>query len=297
MPPGPTTQPEIASGERASWSPNRPPVGPGGDIAEFTRVDLAPDARFFVEFMDAANALPDIRRLKPLLAKQLRLSRGDRVLDVGCGTGDDALALVALVGDEGTVVGIDPSETMIEVARERARAAGLAVDFALGDALALDFPDEAFTACRCERVLMHLDGDPAGAIEEIVRVTRRGGRVAISDFYWDGLVFDHPDRVLTRAVVHAVSDGIRHGLIGSQLPRLMADAGLLDIEIEGHAVRFTHPFLHRLLDGHLKNAREEGRLSEADVAEWWRPIDEAAAAGQMMAAHFAFLAAGAVSGS
>jgi SAM-dependent methyltransferase len=293
--PSAAATPETTSSKRASGSSIWPTARAGGDIAEFTSIDLAPDAKFFVEFMDAANALPDIRRLKPLLAEQLRLSRGDRVLDVGCGTGDDALALVPLVGAAGTVVGIDPSETMIDVARERARATGLAVEFALGDALALDFPDASFAACRCERVLMHLDGDPAVAIAEMVRVTRRGGRVAISDFYWDGLVFDHPDRALTRAVVHAVSDGIRHGLIGSQLPRLMADAGLVEIEIEGHAVRFTHPFLHRLLDGHLKHAQEEGRLSEADVAAWWRPLDEAAAAEQMMASHFAFLAAGTVS--
>lgn len=72
-----------------------------GDVTRFTDVDRSPDARFFVEFMDAANALPDNRRLKRVVADQLRLSSGARVLDVGCGTGDDARVLASLVAETG----------------------------------------------------------------------------------------------------------------------------------------------------------------------------------------------------
>lgn len=57
-------------------------------------------------------------------------------------------ALAALVGQEGRVVGIDASETMLGVARERSRASALPVEFTVGDAFALDFPDDAFDACR-----------------------------------------------------------------------------------------------------------------------------------------------------
>lgn len=268
------------------------PSGEGGDIAQFTQVDLAPDARFFVDFMDTANALPDARRLKTLLVEQLHLSPGDRVLEVGCGTGDDALSLASLVGDAGAVVGIDSSETMIEVAKERARGVRASVEFAVGDAFALDFADDTFDASCCAWVLMHLDGEPARAIAEMVRVTRPGGRIAILDFHWDGLAIDHPDRASTRAIVQTVSDGIRNSWIGAQLPRLMENAGLVDVEIEGHTMRFTYPFLHRVLDGHLARAQEAGRLHENDVAQWWRPLDEAGAVGRVMASHLAFLSAG-----
>jgi SAM-dependent methyltransferase len=265
-----------------------------GDVSRFTDIDLTPDARFFVEFMDAANTQPDVCRLKPALADQLRLRPDARVLDVGCGTGDDARVLASLVGGNGKVVGIDASETMIGVARERSRATSVPVEFAVGDALALDFPDGAFDACRCERVLMHLEGAPARALAEMVRVTQPGGRIAVSDFHWDGLVIDHPDRTFTRVVVQTVSDGIRHSSIGSQLPRLMADAGLDDVHVEGHALRLPHSIVRHMFHGPLTQAQESGRLAEAEIAEWWRPLDEAESRGRFMAAMPAFIVSGTV---
>jgi SAM-dependent methyltransferase len=265
-----------------------------GDVTRFTEVDQAPDARFFIEFLDAANALPGVRILKTVIVDELRLSPGARVLEVGCGTGDDARLLAGFVGQDGRVVGIDPSEAMIGVAQERSSDSSVPVEFALGDVLALKYPDDAFDACRCERVLMHADGDPARGIDEMVRVTRPGGRIAILDLDWDALVIDHPDRAGTRTIVHAVCDGIRNGRIGSQLPRLMSHAGLVEVVLQGRAVRFTHSFLHRLLDGHLSRAQEEGRLDGVELTEWWPALDEAESRGQFMAALVAFIASGAV---
>lgn len=265
-----------------------------GDVTRFTEIDLTPDARFFVDFMDVVNAQPDRRRLKSVLAERLTLSPGARVLDVGCGTGDDARMLASLVGPDGHVIGIDASETMIRVARERSRASSLPVEFAVGDALNLDFPDSAFGACRCETVLMHVDGEPADAIAEMVRVTRPGGRVVLSDFHWDALVIDHPDRTRTREIVHMACDGIRHGWIGSQLPRLAEDAGLIDIQVEGSAMRGTHQTMRQVLNGPLAHAQQQGRLDEADVTQWWRPLDEAEARGQFMATMLTFIVAGTV---
>lgn len=125
------------------------------------------------------------------MVDELGLSPGARVLEVGCGTGDDARLLAALVGQDGRIVGIDASEAMIGVAQERSSDSSLPVEFALGDVRALKFPDSAFDACRCERVLMHVDGDPPRGIEEMVRVTRPGGRIVILDLDWDTLLLDH----------------------------------------------------------------------------------------------------------
>lgn len=80
------------------------------DIARFTAVDHAPDPAFFVEFMDAANSLADVRALKPRLLELLSLSEGAHVLDLGCGTGDDARELARVVKPNGGVVGVDVSE-------------------------------------------------------------------------------------------------------------------------------------------------------------------------------------------
>lgn len=90
-----------------------------GNLTRFTEVDQAPDAQFFVEFMDAGNALPEVCTLKAVVADELHLFPGAQMLEVGCGTGDDARSLAALVGPDGRVVGIDASETMLGVAQER----------------------------------------------------------------------------------------------------------------------------------------------------------------------------------
>ncbi len=102
---------------------------------------------------------------------------GMRVLDAGCGSGDVAVMLAALVGPNGRVVGVDRDARSLEVARERARALGLShvefLEMAL-DALSLN---EQFDAVVGRRVLMY----QPDAIETLLRVARvlRAGGLAV----------------------------------------------------------------------------------------------------------------------
>lgn len=95
--------------------------------------------------------------------------RGRSVLDVGTGTGRAAL-LLAKAG--AIVTGVDPSEEMLAVARERAKAEGQAIAFRRGDAHALEFPDGVFETVISLRVLMH---SPRwrDALSEMCRVASR----------------------------------------------------------------------------------------------------------------------------
>jgi ubiquinone/menaquinone biosynthesis C-methylase UbiE len=79
---------------------------------------------------------------------QLSLHAGQRILDVGCGLGDAALALAEDLGDDGEVVGIDTSAAMVAVAQKRASGARCQVRFVVGNALALDEPDAYFDVVR-----------------------------------------------------------------------------------------------------------------------------------------------------
>lgn len=101
---------------------------------------------------------------------------GRRVLDVGTGTGR---AAIALSKRGATVTGVDASGEMLKVARRRAAEEGVSIEFLEGDAHALAWPDRAFDAVVCFRLLMHV---PAWrtAMAELCRVADRG------------VIFDYP---------------------------------------------------------------------------------------------------------
>jgi ubiquinone/menaquinone biosynthesis C-methylase UbiE len=127
----------------------------------------------------------------------LGIADGQRVLDVGCGSGAVTRAIARRVGDRGVAVGLDPSPALLEVARELAREAGLGdrIELYEGSALRLPFPDRSFDAVLCATVLSHVPGGEA-AIPELVRVLRPGGRLGVFDMDTDMTTFTHPDRAL-----------------------------------------------------------------------------------------------------
>jgi ubiquinone/menaquinone biosynthesis C-methylase UbiE len=103
---------------------------------------------------------------------------GQRVLEVGIGSGDFARRLVAAVGPTGSVTGIDLSAAMVATAIERIVGAGLPLTFQVGDAHHLDFPDQSFERACAARVFRHMD-DPVRVLQEMVGVTRPGGRIVV----------------------------------------------------------------------------------------------------------------------
>jgi hypothetical protein len=101
--------------------PEDPAAAPRGDFS--TQVDHAPDPGGFLRHLAGISQLPTVQEQKRLTYELLRPRSGARLLDVGCGPGDDVLALAALVGPTGRVVGVDNSTTMLTEAR-RPRVAG-----------------------------------------------------------------------------------------------------------------------------------------------------------------------------
>ncbi|HAL61918.1 MAG TPA: dimethylmenaquinone methyltransferase [Chloroflexi bacterium] len=97
-----------------------------------------------------------------------------RVLDLGTGTGEMAL----LLAQEGSyrVTALDFSPPMLELGRQKAKASGLSIDFLVGDALSLPFPDHLFDRLISAFVLRNLKSIPQG-LAEICRVVRPGGYV------------------------------------------------------------------------------------------------------------------------
>lgn len=123
-------------------------------------------------FAQRAIGSPKVR--EAFVREQLRPVRGDRILDIGCGTGD----ILALL-DEVEYVGYDPSEKYIASARERFGDRGT---FSVGSVGSVDLPAESFDICVAKGVLHHLDDEAAvDLFREAARVLRPGGRLVTMD--------------------------------------------------------------------------------------------------------------------
>jgi demethylmenaquinone methyltransferase/2-methoxy-6-polyprenyl-1,4-benzoquinol methylase len=133
------------------------------------------------DLMNTAMTAGMHHRWRQRAADRAELGPGDAALDVCCGTGDLAIELAARVGPEGTVVGCDFSEPMLELARRKAGDRELSqVRFEWADALELPYPNGAFDAVTVgfgARNLADLDG----GLRELARVLRPGGRLVIHE--------------------------------------------------------------------------------------------------------------------
>jgi SAM-dependent methyltransferase len=122
----------------------------------------------------------------PGMAEEIRIARlllglgpGDTVLDVACGPGNFAREFARTVGDDGLVVGIDASRTMLERAVSDLEATGLAnVALVRGDASELPFRDGAFDGVCCFAAL-HLFAEPFAALDQMRRALAPSGRIAL----------------------------------------------------------------------------------------------------------------------
>jgi SAM-dependent methyltransferase len=125
---------------------------------------------------------PGGRASTEALLRQAQITRLSRVLDVGCGVATTAIEIARRHGAQVTAADISP--LMLERAETNARAAGVAglVTVTSADILALPFGDAAFDVVIAEAVTMFTDRPKAAA--ELSRVTRPGGRVLATEFYW-----------------------------------------------------------------------------------------------------------------
>jgi SAM-dependent methyltransferase len=218
---------------------------------------------------------------------------GDRVVDVGCGTGDDVRAMAHLVGSTGRCVGLDSSTTMIEAARQRTHA-GERVEFLVGDAENLDLADQSYDACRADRVLQHLT-DPRKALVNMFRVLRPGGRLVVFEPDTGALLIDAPDKDVTRKIIDFRGNAVRSGCIGRQLPRLFKEVGLVGVDVAvmpSPRTDYAHTNASLRLDYYAQRAAEAGVISAAEANRWSAALAERAAAGTFFCLVTMFMVSG-----
>ena len=106
------------------------------------------------------------------------LRRGERVLDVACGTGVVTRLAAECVGPSGSVAGLAPHPGMLAVARA-ATPSGVSIDWYEAGAEAMPLPDDSFDVVLCQMGLQFMSNKPA-ALREMRRVLRAGGRIYVN---------------------------------------------------------------------------------------------------------------------
>lgn len=181
---------------------------------------------------------------------------GQRVLDVGTGTGRAAITL-ARAG--AIVTGVDASREMLAVAERRAREEGVEIALAAGDVHRLEFPDRAFDAVVCLRVLMHTP-DWRASLGELCRVASTR------------LVFDYPSLYSAAAVQAAVRRVTRLFDASVEAYRVFSPAAV-EAALAGAGFRVTRQHrqfvlpiaLHKRVNSEAWTTRVEGRLGRMGV--------------------------------
>lgn len=168
------------------------------------------------------------------VAADFASARGLRVLEIGCGMGTDGAQFAAAGAD---YTGIDLTDAAVELARKRFEVSGLKGEFRVADAEKLDFADEVFDVVYSHGVLHHTP-DIEGAIREIHRVLKPGGRAIVMLYHRGSYNYRVGIRVLRRAGARLLKSesGIKlvHRATGEPVESLREHAALHNASRNGN---------------------------------------------------------------
>jgi SAM-dependent methyltransferase len=168
------------------------------------------------------------------LADQAELESAERVLEIGCGTGNLAL-LVKRMRPRLDVVGLDPDAKALARAGRKARRAGLTLEFDRGFADELPYPDGSFDRVLSSLMFHHLDADlRLASLLEVLRVLRPGGSLHLMDFGGDSHHLHGLARFARRSPT--LKDNW-----DDRIPTLMGEAGFSDATETGQLTKRIGP--------------------------------------------------------
>ena len=179
----------------------------------------------------------DMLRRRRLVHEALAAVPGERILDVGCGPGFYTAELLDRVGSDGSVVGVDQSESMLALAERRCSGHDN-VEFKVGEATLIPVEDGAFDAALSVQVLEYV-AEATAAIGEMHRALRPGGRILVWDVDWATVSWYSSDPARMARVLTAWDGHLTHPSLPSTLAARLRSVGFDDIAIEGHVFSTT----------------------------------------------------------
>jgi SAM-dependent methyltransferase len=187
---------------------------------------------------------------------------GNKVLDVGCGTGVLAREALRRVGQGGQVVAVDVNEGMLAVAARTEPT----IEWRLGDAASLRLEDARFDAVVCQFALMYFP-DRVASLREMWRTLASGGRLAVAA--WASIGHARGYEILVDVAVRQCGREAADVLAApfvlgdrAELAKLFADSGIPGAEVALHAGSIRFPSVEEFIRIEVKGSPLAGMLSD-----------------------------------
>lgn len=162
----------------------------------------------------------------------LKPSPDDTILDVGCGNGLLTAELARAVGSRGKVIGVDPSVDMLAAAKERC-VSYANVDFVEGVADTIPVADATADKAVSVQTFEYIE-DVSGAVDDVLRCLKPGGRLVISDLHFGTFVWASDDPERMSKVIASWDHHFVSGTLPERLPSLL--------KAKGHEIEAVVPF-------------------------------------------------------
>ncbi|HEY3727480.1 MAG TPA: methyltransferase domain-containing protein [Solirubrobacteraceae bacterium] len=220
----------------------------------------------------ATYLTPDIVRQRRQVLTLLDPRPGERILDLGSGPGLLAEEIAVAVGAGGGVEGVDISDSMLAIARERTPPPGAGpIGYTAADALALPFGSGTFDAIVSTQVYEYVADIPSALIEAR-RVLRPSGRLVILDTDWDSIVWHSRDPQRMERVLSTWDQHLADPQLPRILPRLLRRAGFTEMTVEVLPILNVGFDPDTLSAGALETiarfVRGRGDISETEADAW-----------------------------
>jgi len=246
-------------------------------------LDAQPNVRAMIAGLEARGATPAQVRLRARFLRFVPVRRGERVLEIGCGTGVVLRDLAPLVGPRGAVVGVDASRTILATARRLCKDRG-PITLRHADATRVPFAAGGFDTTLAITVILHV-ADPLAAVREMARVTRPGGRVGLQDQDFGMLGVTHPDRELTDNILGGVARHLyEEPHSGRRLPGLLREAGLERVRVLTDFFQDTtlEPWTKTFLERRAESAVRFDLVDAPTAQKWLDGFTALVAAGSFV---------------
>jgi ubiquinone/menaquinone biosynthesis C-methylase UbiE len=259
----------------------------------FSNVDNSQDPSVFFSCLQTLCSIPYFQDYKKKSFELLSPRKDSKILEIGCGLGQDAMAIAMMMGEQGEVVAVDSSRKMIRNACKGSIKSD-SIQFCLADACNLPFGDGTFDGARADRVLQHIE-NPRKAFSEMVRTVRDKGRLVVYEPDWGTFIISPGKKEVCRIMTQLFGDTFPCGWIGRQLPSFFRENGLVKIRIR--AKTFSTDDLTQAIQvfdlvNNAQRAQRMGYVSKSQAESWLEDLREAHEQGRLFCSFTGFLVSG-----